>query len=245
MKKILRKIIQIDEELCDGCGKCVPACEEGAIEIIDGKARLVAEKYCDGLGACLGHCPTGALKIVEKEAEDFDEDAVHEYLASKKSDSSPHTCPSQLLHSFESVSCDCANKPDFIKQQNSLLEHWPIQIRLIPPHAPFLKNGQLLVVADCTAVACPDFHQRFVGGRVILMGCPKFDDQMEYVNKFKEIFKTNQISSLSTVIMEVPCCSSMLGILKKALEEAGKEMKISYTIIGIKGDVLGQKELVV
>ncbi len=241
--KILRKIIQIDEELCDGCGQCVPACEEGAIEVVDGKARLVAEKYCDGLGACLGHCPTGALKIVEKEAEDFDEEAVHEYLASKKHKTASHVCPSQALHSFETISCDCANKPDFIKQQRSLLGHWPIQIRLVPPHAPFLKNSDLLIVADCTAVAYPNFHQHFVGGKIVLMGCPKFDDQMEYVNRFKEIFAQNPISSLSTVIMEVPCCSSMLGILKKALEDANQKMNINYTIIGIKGSIIDQKEL--
>ncbi len=236
--KILRKIIHIDEELCDGCGQCVPACEEGAIEIVNGKARLVAEKYCDGLGACLGNCPTGALKIIEREAEDFDEEAVHEYLAQKQKTA----CPSNKLFDLGPAACACANKPDFLTEKQSMLGHWPIQIRLVPPHAPFLRDGNLLVVADCAAIACPDFHERFVAGKVILMGCPKFDDQKEYVEKFREIFIKNNISSLSTVIMEVPCCSSMLGILKKALQEAGKDYTIKYTVIGIKGPVLKEGE---
>ncbi len=233
--KIKRKIIHIDEELCNGCGQCVPACEEGAIEIVNGKARLVAEKYCDGLGACLGECPTGALQIVEREAEDFDEEAVHEYLAKKKAGAG---CPSQQVVNLGQVSCETVNKPSFIREKQSLLGHWPIQIRLVPPHAPFLNGGDLLVVADCAAVACPDFHERFVGGKVILMGCPKFDDQAEYVEKFKEIFIKNNIGSLSTVIMEVPCCSVMLGILKKAIKEAGKDHSIGYTVVGIKGAIL-------
>ncbi len=240
MKK-MRKIIQIDEELCNGCGQCVPACEEGAIEIVNGKARLVAEKYCDGLGACLGECPTGALKIVEREAEDFDEEAVHEYLSRKKAEKAQpvvRACPSSKVMNLGPSTCECANRPDFLKEKESLLGHWPIQIRLIPPHAPFLKDGDLLVVADCAAVACPDFHERFVGGKIILMGCPKFDDQQEYVEKFKEIFIKNNISSLSTVIMEVPCCSTMLGILRRALKDAGKDHAINYTVVGIKGPIL-------
>ncbi len=236
--KVLRNIIEIDEELCNGCGKCVPACEEGAIEIVNGKARLVAEKYCDGLGACLGDCRTGALPIVQKEAEDFDEEAVHEYLKTKKEVRDVKSCPSSRVMDLEPATCECANRPDFLKDVSSLLSHWPIQIRLIPPHAPFLKGADLLVVADCTAIACPDFHQRFVKDKVIMMGCPKFDDQQEYVQRFKDLFEKNELSSLSTVIMEVPCCSSMIGILKKALEEAGKNYPIDCTVVGIKGKIL-------
>ncbi len=239
--KMMRKIIQIDEKLCDGCGQCVPACEEGAIEIVNGKARLVAEKYCDGLGACLGECPTGALKIVEREAEDFDEEAVHEYLSRKKTEEVQPVaqgCPSSKVMNLGPSTCECANRPDFLKEKVSLLGHWPIQIRLIPPHAPFLKNGDLLVVADCAAVACHDFHERFVQGHVILMGCPKFDDQQEYVAKFREILIKNNISSLSTAIMEVPCCSAMLGILRKALHEAGVAIGVHCTVIGIKGEIV-------
>ncbi|NPA95175.1 MAG: 4Fe-4S dicluster domain-containing protein [Thermodesulfobacteria bacterium] len=235
--KIKRKIIHIDEELCNGCGQCVPACEEGAIEIVDGKARLVAEKYCDGLGACLGECPTGALQIVEREAEDFDEEAVHEYLSKKKAGAS---CPSAQLKNLSQSSCQEVNRPTVLKEKQSLLGHWPIQIRLVPPAAPFLQGSNLLVVADCTAVACPDFHDRFVAGKVIMMGCPKFDDQDAYVERFKEIFMKNNIATLHTVIMEVPCCSAMLGILKKAIKEAGKSMDIGYTVIGLKGAVLSE-----
>ncbi len=241
--KIMRKIIHVDEELCDGCGKCVPACEEGAIEIVNGKARLVAEKYCDGLGACLGECPTGALQIIEREAEDFDEEAVHEYLLgrSQKEEPSP-TCPSSRFMDLGNASCESVNRPSVFIKKESLLGYWPIQIRLIPPHASFLQGADLLVVADCTAVACPDFHERFVANKVILMGCPKFDDQEEYVERFKEILIRNNISSLSTVIMEVPCCSSMLGILKKAIKMADRDYSIRYTIVGIKGGILKNGE---
>ncbi len=241
--KVLRKIIEIDEELCDGCGQCVPACEEGAIEIVNGKARLVAEKYCDGLGACMGDCPTGALKIVEREAEDFDEAAVEKYLESRKAASKAEpaacTCPSSQVKNLSSE----AMAPLRPAAQTSLLGHWPIQVRLIPPHAPFLKNGDLMIAADCAAVACPDFHQRFVPGKVVMLGCPKFDDAADYVKKFKEIFEKNPIGSISTVIMEVPCCSAMLGILKKAMEDSGHSFPVKKTIIGLKGNIL-QEELI-
>ena len=242
--KILRKIIEIDEELCDGCGQCVPACEEGAIEIVNGKARLVAEKYCDGLGACMGDCPTGALKIVEREAEDFDEKAVEEYLQSKKAEvrSQPMACgcPSSQVQDLAPGSLHAVN-PASVSPVHSLLAHWPVQIRLIPPHAPFLKDADILVTADCVAVACPDFHQRFVEGRVIMLGCPKFDNPEEYVQKFREIFEKNSIKSISTVIMEVPCCSAMLGILKKAVEQAGMSCQVKKTVIGLKGSILAEE----
>ncbi len=241
--KVLRKIIEIDEELCDGCGQCVPACEEGAIEIVDGKARLVAEKYCDGLGACMGDCPTGALKIVERVAEDFDEEAVKQYLDSKAGGKSHEdmacACPStQIKDLSPAESPQKSIKPGPGLQPASLLGHWPIQIRLIPPHAPFLKNSAIVVAADCAAVACPDFHQRFVQGNVIMLGCPKFDDANDYVKRFQQIFEKNPIESLSTVIMEVPCCSAMLGILKKAAERAGRSFDVKKTIIGLKGNIL-------
>ena len=239
--KVLRKIIEIDEELCDGCGQCVPACEEGAIEIVNGKARLVAEKYCDGLGACMGDCPTGALRIVEREAEDFDEEAVEKYLKSKTAEepvrSSACECPSTQVKDLSARAMNIM-QPGPVSPAVSLLGHWPIQIRLIPPHAPFLKNGDLMIAADCAAVACPDFHQRFVPGKVIMLGCPKFDDASDYVKRFREIFEKNPISSISTVIMEVPCCSAMLGILKKAAEDSGRSFEIRKTVIGLKGDIL-------
>ena len=235
--KILRKIIEIDESLCDGCGQCVPACEEGAIEIVNGKARLVAEKYCDGLGACLGNCPTGALKITEREAEDFDEAAVEAYLAAKK-DQATGTCPSAMVKNLQPVSCEDANRPVINQPAASMLGHWPIQIRLIPPEAPFLKNAHLLVTADCAAVAYPDFHQRLVSGKAVMLGCPKFDDQQGYVKKFTDIFNKANISSITCVIMEVPCCSTMLGILDAALKASGKDIAIQKYIISPNGKIV-------
>ncbi len=239
--KVLRKIIEIDEELCDGCGQCVPACEEGAIEIVNGKARLVAEKYCDGLGACMGDCPTGALRIVEREAEDFDEEAVEKYLKAKKAEKAALSdacgCPSSQVKNLQPGALNAVGPAPAA----SLLGHWPIQIRLIPPHAPFLKNASILVAADCAAVACPDFHQRFVPGKVIMLGCPKFDDASEYVKRFAEIFEKNPIDSISTVIMEVPCCSAMLGILKKAMEESGRSFAINTSVIGLKGNIIREE----
>ena len=243
--KIMRKIIEIDEELCNGCGQCVPACEEGAIEIVDGKAKLVAEKYCDGLGACLGDCPTGALKIVEREAEDFDEEAVEEYLRTKKTQPTdmPNVqcgCPSEKIMSFSGPSpCEQANRPVYTSQSTqSALTHWPIQIRLVPPTAPFLKGADLLVAADCVPVAYPNFHRDLLAGKAVLLGCPKFDNQEEYVHKFTQIFQQADINSITAAIMEVPCCSSMLMILDAALKAAGKKIDINKVVISPKGTIL-------
>ncbi len=235
--KIYRKIIEIDETLCDGCGQCVPACEEGAIEIVNGKARLVAEKYCDGLGACLGNCPTGALKIIEREAEDFDEKAVEEYLGQKKSNQGP-ACPSSKVGVLGAISCAEANRPVINESSQSMLGHWPIQIRLIPPEAPFLKGAHLLVTADCAAVAYPNFHQRLVAGKVVMLGCPKFDDQKGYVEKFTEIFNKADIQSITCVIMEVPCCSSMMGILDTALKASGRDIAVQKYVISPDGKIV-------
>ena len=169
--KTKRKIIKIDEELCDGCGLCVPDCAEGSLQIIDGKAKLVADNLCDGLGACLGACPTGALKIIEREAEEFDEEAVEEFLKNKKvaeEKSAPATCPSASIQTLTpQTPCQAANKPlslDSAGNSSSALSHWPVQIRLVPANASFLKNADLLIVADCAPLAYPDFHKDFIGG---------------------------------------------------------------------------------
>ncbi len=246
--KILRKIIEIDENLCDGCGQCVPACEEGAIEIIDGKARLVAEKYCDGLGACLGNCPTGALKIIEREADDFDEAAVEEHLKDKgNKGTKDNILSAQPVSRYPSsrpftlqpgTSCNDANNPVLQESRESSLGHWPIQIRLIPPEAPFLKNAHLLVTADCATVAYPDFHARLISGKAVMMGCPKFDDQQAYVKKFTEIFKKADVSSITCVFMEVPCCAAMPRILKSALNASGKSIPIQNYIISPDGRLI-------
>jgi ferredoxin len=248
--KINRKIIEIDEELCDGCGQCVPSCAEGAIQIIDGKAKLVADIYCDGLGACLGECPTGALNIVEREAEDFDEEAVEEYLSSKVQEEKPEEatmacgCPSSQIQSFiPSESRQEAHDPAVQENTVSALSHWPVQIKLVPPQAPFLKGADLLVAADCTPVAYPNFHRDFLKGKAVMIGCPKFDDVQEYIEKFAAIFKTADIKSVTVAVMEVPCCQGLPVIVEKGMEIAGKKIPLEKVVIGAQGDILGTERL--
>jgi Fe-S-cluster-containing hydrogenase component 2 len=250
--KIVRKIIDIDQELCDGCGQCVPDCAEGALEIVDGKARMIAERYCDGLGACLGACPVGALRIIEREAEDFDEVAVEELLQQEKhrhkkagSAGGAGGCPSAQLFNFQAASaCQKANRPtsgfmDF--SAASGLSHWPVQIRLVPPTAPFLKNSDLLICADCTPIAYPGFHRDFLVGRTIMTGCPKFDDAQGYVNKFVEVFKTAELKSVTILIMEVPCCAAMNVIVRQALEKSNCGIPVEQVTVSVTGKVIDRK----
>ena len=248
--KVTRKIIKIDEELCDGCGQCVPSCAEGAIEIVDGKARLVAQKYCDGLGACLGECPKGALTVVEREAEEFDEEAVEEYLSSKAQEESPEEatmacgCPSTQIKAFvPSASFREANEPTVGKSPVSALSHWPVQIRLVPPAAPFLKGADLLVAADCTSVAYPNFHQDFLKGKVVMVGCPKFDDIQDYIQRFADIFRAADITGITVVVMEVPCCQGLPIIVERGMEKAGKKIPLEKVVISSRGDILGTEKL--
>jgi ferredoxin len=255
--KTVRNIIQIDEELCDGCGQCVPDCAEGSLKVIDGKARLVADKLCDGLGACLGSCPTGALKVIQREADEFDEDAVEAYLATEKKKAAakkPATmdcgCASTHIQSFKAASpaggssCQSANRPSGLpatKTGNSALTHWPVQIRLIPAHAPFLQNADLLVAADCTAVAVRNFQEKYLEGKTVMMGCPKFDDAESYVQRFAEIISTCNLKSLTILIMEVPCCSAMNVIVRKAIERSGKTVPVEQITISTRGEELARK----
>ncbi|MDR9501500.1 MAG: 4Fe-4S ferredoxin [Desulfurivibrionaceae bacterium] len=243
--KVRRKIIEINEELCNGCGQCITGCAEAALVLEDGKARLVAEKYCDGLGACLGECPTGALKIVERVSEDFDEEAVEALLKEKEAKSAAPEemacgCAGSNIQSFiAKTPCQSANEPQAMAAAgSSALTHWPVQIRLVPPTAPFLQGADLLIAADCTPMAYANFHQDFITGKVVMMGCPKFDDQSSYVDKLAEIFATAQISSVTTVIMEVPCCGSMRGIVKEALKQSGKEIPAKEFVISTRGEIL-------
>jgi Pyruvate/2-oxoacid:ferredoxin oxidoreductase delta subunit len=247
--KVTRKIIEIDDALCDGCGNCVPSCAEGALEIIDGKAKLVADLYCDGLGACLGECPTGALTIVEREAEEFDEEAVEELLSSKAQEEASQEatmacgCPSTQIQAFApSTPCVEANKPAVRSSAGSALSHWPVQIKLVPPTAPFLKGADLLVAADCTPVAYPNFHEDFLRGRTVMVGCPKFDDVQEYVQKFADIFKTADIKSVTVVVMEVPCCQGLPMIVEKGMEMSGKTVPIEKVVISARGEVLNRQK---
>ncbi len=234
MVKVKRKIIEINEELCNGCGKCVLACAEGALAIIDGKAKLISEVYCDGLGACIGECPTGALKIVEREAEEFDEKAVEEHLKGLKTSLAEEPlsslacgCPSHQLKEWEKVS--------------SALTHWPVQIRLVPPRAPFLKGAKLLVCADCVPVAYPKLHIDLLPERKIMIGCPKFDPADLYIEKFTEILREVPLESLEIAIMEVPCCKGLVYILKEARKLAKKEIPFKVYTIGVKGEILEEE----
>ncbi|MGD8443907.1 MAG: 4Fe-4S dicluster domain-containing protein [Desulfobacterales bacterium] len=248
--KVLRKIIKVDDELCDGCGNCIPSCAEGALEIVDGKARVIADFYCDGLGACLGECPTGALSIVEREADEFDEEAVEEHLA-KKSVEKPRAlptvsggCPSAKLQTFapnEAARAFSNAKPAAFEQSESELSHWPVQIMLVPPSAPFLKNADLLVVADCVPVTYPDFHRDFLKGKAVMMGCPKFDDAQHYIEKFAEICKVSGIKSITNVVMEVPCCSALPMIVKKGMQLSGATIPMVEVVISTRGIVLERR----
>ncbi|MEF2144511.1 MAG: 4Fe-4S binding protein [Desulfovibrionaceae bacterium] len=244
---VKREIIRIDEALCDGCGLCVPSCAEGAIQIVDGKARVVADKYCDGLGACLGHCPQGALSIEVREAEDFDEEAVEELLASQGRPSAKAAqghvptpshggCPSGKLMPL--TPCEKANVPSNKAVLGSSLTHWPVQIRLVPPDAPFLKNADLLLTADCVAVALPDYHAAWLPGKVVLMGCPKFDDAEMYIDRLATLFAVNDLKSLTVLEMEVPCCANMGRITHEAVRRSGKSISFERVVVARQGQIL-------
>jgi NAD-dependent dihydropyrimidine dehydrogenase PreA subunit len=251
MMDVLRKIIEIDEGLCTGCGECIPACAEGAIQIIDGKARLSAEKYCDGLGACLGECPSGALKIVERQAVEFDEEAVTEHIQARAANAQKAEammacgCPSTQIESFGSTRAQHKHQePGTDANDASALAHWPVQINLVPPTAPFLKGAHLLVAADCTPVAYPRFHQDFLEGKAVMLGCPKFDDAQAYIQRFAEIFKQADIKGITVVVMEVPCCQGLPVIISKGMELAGKKIHLDQVIISTRGEILERERLV-
>ncbi|OWZ84889.1 4Fe-4S binding protein [Natranaerobius trueperi] len=238
---VKRKIVQIDEEKCDGCGLCVPACEEGAIEIIDGKARLVEDKLCDGLGDCLGECPQDAIQIIEREAENFDEEAVKERLEelrkekAKKEQQAPvgGGCPgSRIMQINKKID----TKEDNSKEASSELEQWPVQLHLVSPHAPYFEDSDLLVAADCVPVAYPEFHRKLLKGKSVAIGCPKLDEADAYIEKLAQIFTVNDIKSVTVAIMEVPCCSGLLSIVNKAIEMSGTDLEINQQVIGVNGE---------
>lgn len=233
-----RKIIEIDEELCDGCGECVSSCAEGAIKIVDGKARLVSDSFCDGLGACLKTCPTGALKVVEREAGRFDGKAVERHLRGAETREEnrgtlPCGCPSSGIRVLDGAK-EATGESDEPTAAMSALGHWPIQIKLIPPMAPFLRNASLLVAADCTAFAAPQFNPGLLKGRALMIGCPKLDDADDYVRKFKEIFALQNIRDVTVAVMEVPCCSMLPRIVRAGIEQAGKDVPMSVVTVKIK-----------
>jgi len=209
-----RKIIFIDEELCTGCGECIPSCAEGALQIINGKAKVIADRLCDGLGACLGHCPTGALKLIEREAEPFSEEEVKKRLATK-------SCPS--------------TKQVSVSSEESFLPHWPIQIPLVPSQAPFFKSGEVYIFADCVPPAWPDFFKLNLKNKAVLLGCPKLSNTVQYLEKFQEIIRHNELGKITLFQMEVPCCAGLLALLKEALKRENKEVEIEVKIISRTG----------
>ncbi|MFZ7127266.1 MAG: ATP-binding protein [Desulfobacterales bacterium] len=240
--KVIRKIIEIDEELCDGCGQCVTGCAEGALEIVDGKARVISENLCDGLGACIGECPTGALQIIEREADPFDEEAVEALLARQTPDAQPFPvggCPSAGVKLFAAGAPSAVR--DDAEAPASALGHWPVKIRLVPPNAPFLKGADLLVLADCSAAAFPALHQKALKGRAVLMGCPKFDDVQLYIDKFANIFSHSGIRRITLMRMEVPCCAGLLAIVKKAMEKSGADLPVEEIVVGVRGQILSDR----
>ena len=249
--KLKRKIIEIDEERCNGCGQCILGCAEGALVIVDGKAKVISDNLCDGLGACIGECPEDALQIVEREAVPFDEEAVEAHLAAQKAEEKPQEktmpcgCPSTQIQSFSPSPCPSAQikSQPAAGNQDSALTHWPVQIRLIPPHAPFLKGADVLVVADCVPVAFPSLHQDLMQGKVIMIGCPKFDDADEYIERFEAIFKTSGINSMTTVVMEVPCCSGLPMMVLKGREKAGSQMPVNQVVVSTRGEILEERRV--
>ena len=254
----VRNIVRIDEEKCDGCGQCVSGCAEGAIQIIDGKAKLVSETYCDGLGACLGTCPQGAITIEQREAPEFDEAAAIAHVARQQGQSEAHVkepagaggcpssggCPGTRMQRWLA---GLEKKPQTQEEDQasgpSQLGHWPVQLHLVSPGTPYFQGAHLLLAADCVPVAMPDFHGRLLKGRAVALGCPKLDDAGAYVEKLAAILRQGRPASLTVVHMEVPCCSGLVRIAEAALAMAGVEVPGEDVTIGIRGEVLLRRAL--
>lgn len=235
---MVRKIIHIDEDKCNGCGICATACHEGAIEIIDGKAKLVREHFCDGFGDCLPGCPTGAITFEEREAPAYDEAAVMKAKQEKMQKEGmkiPHAgCPGSMMRQMNRSEAPQAAAPVAMTSQ---LSNWPVQIKLAPVQAPYFAGAKLLIAADCTAYAYANFHQEFIRGKVALIGCPKLDS-VDYSEKLTEIIKNNDIQSVTIVRMDVPCCGGLEMAAKKALQESGKFIPWNVVTISIDGNIL-------
>lgn len=309
----VRKIIEIDEDICNGCGNCIPNCPEGALQVIDGKARLISDLFCDGLGACIGECPIEAIKVVNREAEPYNETKVMENIArqgknviaahlkhlrdhgetglynealeylknnnieiaedvemnsknSENEDRLPCGCPGSAVMDLRGEEPCEAVKPgvrvsgsisgtalkdkskaaqiaELLSQltaKESKLRQWPVQIMLVPSTAPYLKDADLLIAADCVPFAYAGFHEDFLENKALLIGCPKLDDSEFYMKKFTEIFRLNDIKSVTVVHMEVPCCFGLLSIVKQAVKDSGKDILVKAVNIGIRGNIVSE-----
>jgi Pyruvate/2-oxoacid:ferredoxin oxidoreductase delta subunit len=253
-----RNVVQIDEEKCDGCGQCVIACAEGAIQIVDGKARLVSERYCDGLGACLGECPQGAITVEQRPAEDYDVEATREHLKSigrdpndahdpsKSGHDQPHPpqvaaqqshghahagCPSAVARAFTPAASETRHTG-----QTSALGQWPVQLRLVPPNAPYFQGADLLVTADCVPFAYADYHADLLAGKAVVVGCPKLDDAQFYIDKLAAVLTASDIRSITVAVMEVPCCGGLVRIAREALAQSGKDISLEVATITVRGE---------
>lgn len=265
MARQVRYIVRIDEDKCDGCGVCIPSCAEGAIQVVDGKARLVADKLCDGIGNCLGTCPKGAITLERREADAFDELAVG---AQAKTTVKPQAKEKRSAQNMPAVAgavavpgpqesplaCGCpgtmarklnptqAASPASLSPVRSRLGHWPVQLHLLPIHGEIWDGADVLIAADCVGFAMPDFHERLLGGRTLAVGCPKLDDAASYVEKLTAVFAGNDIRSVTVAHMEVPCCTGLVTLVKEALAAAGRRgMAFRVLTVGIEGRV--QEEL--
>ena len=257
--RVTRQIVRIDEEKCNGCGDCIPNCAEGALQLVNGKARLVAENLCDGLGACLGHCPQGAIIVEEQLVDEFDEAAVAAHLSRKAPSRAPASahqpsppavalsgsqhghshggggCPGSQLRFFPSrpAAATSQTKPP---ERSSRLGQWPVQLTLVPPSGPLWQNADVLLAADCVPFAFADFHDKLLAGKTLAIACPKLDDVDPYVRKLTQIFATNPIRSVTVAIMEVPCCSGLLRVTKMALAQANRtDIPLEAIVIGVDG----------
>jgi len=277
--KVIRKIIQIDEELCTGCGNCIVDCAEAALEIIDGKAKVVNDLFCDGLGACIQGCPTGALEIIEREAAEFNEEAVEKRLESLKSKEEveleqvkqivaehSHQCGCQTMEFDEptiqkevkqadSHQCGCPSSQTMVFDEpevktevtgkiSSTLRQWPVQMHLINPNAPYYQGADVLISADCVAYSYGDFHRDFLSSKSIAIACPKLDQGKEvYIEKIKTLIDGAKINTLTVAIMDVPCCSGLIGLAQEGAKRATRKVPIKYVVIGVKGEILKEEWL--
>lgn len=245
---MIRKIIHIDTDKCNGCGACANACHEGAIAMVDGKAKLMRDDYCDGFGDCLPHCPTGAITFVEREAAAYDEKAVEENKRKKAAAKPLGGCPGSAARAVVHQGCPGSrmqtleHKPESSMEMpamQSQLSQWPVQIKLVPVNAPYFDGAKLLIAADCTAYAYANFHQKFIRGHITLVGCPKLDS-VDYSEKLTQIIRENNIQSVTVVRMEVPCCGGLEYAAKVALQNSGKFIPWQVVTISIDGNIISE-----
>lgn len=248
----VRNIIQIDEEKCDGCGLCVSGCAEGALKVIDGKARLISDVYCDGLGACIGECPNDALTIIQRDAPDFDEEAAMAHVAAGQATPMPEPvqieaqpgqlacgCPSSQSRELKPAAQACHGREE---NPASALRNWPVQLHLVPTQAPYFRDADLLIAASCSGFAATNLHQGFLPDRSLIMACPKLDQTGPYEEKLAAIFEKNHIRSLTVLYMTVPCCFGLVHLVRQALKRSGKSIPLRLVKLDVTGDVVEETQ---